>query len=373
MNPTPADMTALIEAVKGMHGANELIPALPTPPDSTILLVTPEKRDVQDLGDYLNKYLPRPRFLSEAALLGGTDAMIDYAERFKTGDSILFVNPDPEAPWLKLVVDYHSASFWPAEPVAKDGGELTSSLLPAPPTPAHCRHTATYRFPLSDEMKAWRAAEKAGLMDQESFAWLLQQRQNDISNPPANWMLVPGEEVDRVCALLNLRDDHQPRDGSGKPIPFEELDLQRDEEELPTGYRTRLQKLQTKRFGTQQQLLTLSTEMSVRTSASSKQQIRLQDGTHFLEFSEDHEAQVKGQKVKVPELFLIDIPVFDGEPSHLMPVRLYYRRAGGGIKWMVELVDHRRMLKDAILKASTDVSIATDLTLINGNPFAKAA
>ncbi|MBP7337682.1 DUF2303 family protein [Niveispirillum sp.] len=366
MNPTPADMTALIDAVKGMHGANELIPALPAEPGSTMLLVTPEKRDVQDLGDFLNKYLPRPRFLAESALLGGTDAMIDYADRFKTGDSMLFVNPDPEEPWLKLVVDYHGAS------AILDGGDDTPEER-RPPVPAHCRHTATYRFPLSDEMRAWRAAAKAGLMDQEAFAWLLQQRQNDISNPPANWMLVPGTEVDRVCALLNLRDDHQPKDVSGKPIPFEELDLKRDEEELPTGYRTRLQKLQTKRFGTQQQLLTLSTEMSVRTSASSKQQIRLQDGSAILEFSEDHEAQVKGQKVKVPELFLIDIPVFDGEPSHLMPVRLYYRRAGGGIKWMVELVDHRRMLKDAILKASTDVSIATDLTLISGNPFAKAA
>ncbi|MBP7336906.1 DUF2303 family protein [Niveispirillum sp.] len=366
MNPTPADMTALINAVKEMHGNNELIPAIPAVPGSTTLLVMPEKRDVQDLGAFLDKYLPRPRFLAESALLGGTDAMITYAQRFKTNDSILFVDPNPDAPWLKLVVDYHAVG------TILDGDDVTPDER-LPPAPAHCRHTATYKFPLSDEMQAWRGAAKAGLMDQEAFAWLLQQRQNDISNPPANWMLVREEEVDRICALLNLRDDHQPTDKDGRPIALEDLDLQREEGELPTGYRTRQQKLETKRFGTQQQLLTLSTEMSVRTSASSKQQIRLQDGTHFLEFSEDHEAQVKGQKVKVPELFLIDIPVFDGEPSHLMPVRLYYRRAGGGIKWMVELVDHRRMLKDAIIKAATDVSTATDLTLISGNPFAKAA
>lgn len=362
MQQTPADITALIDAVKGMHGENEIIPVANMAAGTTTLLVVPDGRTYHDLGAVLDKYLDRPRRLVESAAVGGTDAMIAYADRFKTPDSALFVDPSPDTPSLRLVVDYHS-------PAARGQDDQ----FDAPPTPAHRQHTATYAFPLSDEMKAWRKAEAAGLMDAETFAWLLQQRVNDISNPPVDWMLVPGEEVDRICSLLNLRDDHQPRDGKGNPIPFEELDLSRDTEELPTGYRTRLDKLRAKRFGTQQQLLTLSTEMSVSTQASSSQKISLQDGTRYLEIAEDHQANVKGRKVKVPELFLIDIPVFDGEPSHLMPVRLYYRRVSGGVKWQIELVDHRRMVKDAITKAAQDVATATHLPLINGNPFAKAA
>ncbi|MFY8092215.1 MAG: DUF2303 family protein [Niveispirillum sp.] len=369
MTPTMADMQALITAIQAMQGPNEMVDITTVMEGSTTLLITPDGRKVQDVGTYLDKYLPRPRSLSEDAILGSTTAMVDYTRRFHTADSCLFVNPNPDTPWLKLIVDYHTPA------TTLDGDDDSTPDERMPPAPAHCRHRATYNFPLSDEMREWRAAEKAGLVEQEAFAWLLQKRQNDISNPPVNWMMLPEAELHRICDLLNLRDDHQPRDGQGNPIPFDQLesDIDRDREELPAGYRTRLDKLRAKRFGTQQQLLTLSTEMAVRTASSSKQSIRLQDGTHFLEFSEDNEAHVKGQKVKVPELFLIDIPIFDGEETHLMPVRLYYRRTGQGIKWQIELVDHRRMLKSAIVKAAEQVAAATGVPLINGNPFAKGS
>lgn len=360
MQQNPAEITALVDLLHRHHGSNELIPVAADATGRTNLLILPDGRKYHDLGAVIEKYLPRPRRLIETALLGSTVSMIAYANRFKTDDTALFFNTDPDAPWLKLVVDYHS----PASGTAGDA---------AAPIPAHRQHTATYEFPLSDEMQAWIKAQEGGLMDADAFAWLLQQHENDISNPPVDWMLVPPEEVERVCALLNLRDDHRPLDAKGQPIPWEELDLKRGEEELPTGYRTRLDKLRDKRFGTQLQLLTLSQEMSVTTSSSAKQQIRVQDGTRYLEIAEDHQANVRGQKIKVPELFLIDIPVFDGEPSRLMPVRLYYRRTGQGVKWAVELVDHRRMVKDAIAKAATTVAELTALPLFNGDPFAKAA
>lgn len=360
MQQSPAEITALIDTVHKHHGGNELVPVIADTAGRTSLLVLPEGRKFHDLGATIEKYLPRPRRLIESALLGSTAAMIAYANRFKTDDTALFFNTDPDAPWLKLVVDYHS-------PVSGTAGDA------AAPLPAHRQHTATYEFPLSDEMQAWIKAQDGGLMDADAFAWLLQKHENDISNPPVDWMLVAQEEVERVCALLNLRDDHRPLDGKGNPIPWDELELTRGEEELPTGYRTRLDKLREKRFGTQLQLLTLSQEMSVTTSSSAKQQVRVQDGTRYLEISEDHQANVRGQKIKVPDLFLIDIPVFDGEPSRLMPVRLYYRRVGSGVKWAVELVDHRRMVKDAITKAAQDVASETRLPLINGDPFAKAA
>lgn len=361
MQQNIADVTGLIETIHKHHGANELMTVSAADAGQASLLVLPTGRAIHDVGATVEKYLPRPRRLVEHARLGGTDAVVEYAQRFKTADSALFFNPDPDAPWLKLVVDYHSRTA------------DADAFGPAQPTPAHRSHTGTYQFPLSDEMTAWLAAEKRGLMDAEDFAWLLQARENDISNPPVDWMLVPQEDVERVCTLLNLRDDHRPKDGNGNPIPWEELGFTRDAEELPTGYRTRLDKLRAKRFGTQLQLLTLSQEMSVSTTSSAKQQIRVQDGTRYLEIAEDHQANVRGQKIKVPELFLIDIPVFDGEPSHLMPVRLFYRRAGNGVKWAVELVDHRRMVKDAIAKAARSVATATGLPLINGDPFAKAA
>lgn len=357
MQTNPADMSALITAIQQMHGGAEIInQPSPDDPASLPLLVLPQGKSFTELNPLLEKYLPRPRFLKEKAQLFSTQALIDYAKRFSTGDSALFVNGNPTAPWLRLIVDYHVPT-------------ITSDSF-GYPEPAHCFHTGTYSFPLSDEVKAWRTAQDGGLMEGEDFAWFLDRHLNDIANPPVNWMMIPQEELDRLCAILNLRDDHQPRDAQGNPIPFDQLDrdLEREEEELPTGYRTKLDKLRAKRFGTQQQLLTLSQEMSIRTEGKTKQSFSLQDGSRVMEFAEDHEANVRGRKVKVPDLFLIEIPLFDAEETRLMPVRLFYRKAGAGVKWAIELVDHRRMLKTAVADAAARVAQETGLPLFNGDP-----
>lgn len=376
MDQTSGDMNALIKSVQDMQGEVESHIFTPNDDSFVTILTLPANRQYLNLATILDAYRPRPRFLKENAVIGDTDSLIAYALRFRTSDSALFVNPNPDKPSLTLVVDYHSPSVFPPAPellTLPDGADsaamdFAESLACTPPNPAHGHHTATYRFPLSDDMQAWIRAAKGGLMDGEAFAWLLNERQNDISNPPVDWMMVDEGERDRICAILNLRDDHQPRDAAGQPIPWERLDIQRHDEEevLPTGYRTRVDKLRAKRFGTQHQLLTLSTRMSVATTTSTKQSIRLQDGAHMLEIREDNQATMEGRPIKVPELFLIDIPIFDGEPSCLMAVRLYYRRAAGGIKWQVELVDHRRMLRNAIMAAALNVADATDLPLING-------
>lgn len=354
MHTDSANLPQFVDKIASLIGPPDVTVAVSSTTGATATLLTiPDGQKFHDLEPTLEKYATRPRFLKEAATIYSTASLTAYALRFKTADSALFVYPAVEKPWLRLIVDYHQAT----------------GPNPAP-VPAHRQHTASYSFPLSDEIQAWRAAEETGLMDGDNFAWFIDKHLNDIANAPVNWMMAPQDDVDRICRVLNLRDDHQPRDSSGQPIPFDQLekDLDREPDELPTGYRTRLDKLRAKRFGTQQQLLTLSTEMSVRSSSSTKQTINLQNGARVLEFAEDNEAHLRGQKIKVPDLFLIDIPLFEGEERRLMPVRLFYRKQGSGIKWAIQLVDHRRMVKEAVADAATRVATDTGIPLFQGNP-----
>jgi hypothetical protein len=71
----------------------------------------------------------------------------------------------------------------------------------------------------------------------------------------------------------------------------------------------------------------------------------------------------------VPEIFLIDIPLFDGEARRLLPVRLFYRKHGSGIKWAIQLVDYQRMVKEAVADAATSVAAQTGIPLFQGDPF----
>jgi hypothetical protein len=346
MNPTtPAatDLTALAQHLQTLgipeikavdishHHAESTLP----------IAFVPKGREVVDLTTLLDKHLPRPKQLVEAAAIFDTTSLIAYVMRNKMQETVLFADGNPDQPWIKAVIDYHLSSI-------DKYGE---------PIPSFCTHTATYSFPLSDEMKAWREKANGDLMSMEEFAWLLEEREHDIANPPVNWAMVPEAEVDNLCRILALRDDFVP----GHEPSKEDL-------ELPAGYRTKLQKLQDIRFGTQQQLLTLSREMSVRTDSRTAQKIDLQGGARVLVFEEDHQTEVKGTRVKVPEMFLIDIAIFDGEDRRLMPVRLYYRKAGGGLKWALKLVDPRRMIRDAVADAAKRVAQATDCPLFFGNP-----
>jgi hypothetical protein len=352
MDTNSNDMKALLSHLQGL-GNFETRKLESFAQGEALIAVVPAGKSVQDLGSILDKYLPAPRRLIEAATLGTVNAFMDYVERFKTDQTVIFADGNPDRPWLHAIIDYHEAS------VAGASG----------PAPHFCSHTGTYTFPLSDEMVAWKKAADGSLMEMADFAFFLEERLNDISNPPLDWMMIEEAERDSICRILNLRDDHQPTDSVGLPIPFGELDLERDEEELPTGYRTKLDKLRAKRFGTQQQLLTLSQEMSVRSDTRTAQRIDLSSGAKALIFEDNQEAQLQGKRVKVPEMFLIDIPIFDGEERRLMPVRLYYRKVGTSIKWGMQLIDHRRMVRDAVEAAAGNVRCVTAVPVIFGKPI----
>ncbi|WP_246152685.1 DUF2303 family protein [Sphingomonas montanisoli] len=79
----------------------------------------------------------QPRDRRGVATLLTLDSLIDHANRFKDGESVVFADNDRAKPSITVVLDYHP------------GGE---AVKVAPRFGAHRGH---YAFPLSDEWKAW--------------------------------------------------------------------------------------------------------------------------------------------------------------------------------------------------------------------------
>lgn len=75
----------------------------------------------------------------------------------------------------------------------------------------------------------------------------------------------------------------------------------------------------------------------------------------------------QGRRIIVPDAFLLNIPVFEGETSQLLPVRLQYRKAGG-IKWFMSLVEYPRAVRFAVHTEADRVRAATGLPLFYGQP-----
>ena len=92
-----------------------------------------------------------------------------------------------------------------------------------------------------------------------------------------------------------------------------------------------------------------------------------------LDVTMKHKATMPpGRKVTVPEMFLIRIPVFEGGPRHLMPVRLQYRKDGTRAKWKAELVDAAGLVRAAVRAIVSEVKEKTEAPLyLAQNPVAR--
>lgn len=362
-----SDTAPVIEAIERLTTPYPLdLPLDPAEIDgfyqSPQAVVLPKGQDIRSLKPLLDEYRTAPERIRAAADLTTLDSLIAYVKRFRNHSTALFAQDEPTAPQLLAVLDYHAAV---TPPPADD---CPSSL------PIFCTHTATYRFPLSDPLMAWIAAtercqdpRKGGMFTQEAFAFFLQDRARDIENPPLDWMMVDQATVQEVCEILNLHDDNAPRDQDGKYLDTEAV--QEDEEEDRYIPRDALYKLRRIRFGSAHLLEKLAIGISLSLELKVEQQFDPKTGRKTINFKDEHEARSStGRKVIVPDMFFVNIPVFESGRRHLLPVRLYYRKAGTGLMWGVELVEPERMIRRAVAAAAREAATQTTCPLYFGKP-----
>ncbi|MDB4993662.1 MAG: uncharacterized protein JWM74_1094, partial [Myxococcaceae bacterium] len=131
---------------------------------SAEVLMLPRGMRAHSVKAFLDEYRTAPERRKGTAKLQDLASFIAHAKRFKNTDSALFANPDPKAPSLTSVIDYHHSG---PKDYARYG-----------------EHRGLYCFPLSDEWKAWTSLAGVG-MSQEVFAAWVEDHITDVADPRA--------------------------------------------------------------------------------------------------------------------------------------------------------------------------------------------
>ncbi len=183
------------------------------------------------------------------------------------------------------------------------------------------KHRLSYDFPLSEEWKAWTAMNGQA-MSQSDFAEFLEDHISDLAAP----------------------DD------------AEELDYQ--------------QKFSFKvAFPTQ--LVELSRGLQVNADTRIKNVVNLQSGAGQITFEEEHQTlDKKGNVIDVPGMFILSIPPFFGGETARIPVRLKYRKTGGGILWFFQLYRPEFYVTEQVRRDLTRAAADTGLPHFEGSPEA---
>lgn len=348
-----ADAAAIIEAVERLSEARHIGDQGSDTLGRIALAVLPSGKKIEDLKPYLDKLRTQPERIETVARATQVQSLIDYLNRFKLADSAVFADDNPAKPSLFGVVDFHGGE----DGVSEAGGDSTPGSFA---TPRFGRHCVRYDFPLSEQWTAWAGISGRGLSHVE-MAEFLNDRQYDIANPPLDWMMVDAQTTQLILHLLNIHDDGGDID-----------DDRPDTEPYPDGEdryipRSALYKLRRIRFGSAARLLQMARTVEIAADAKTVEGYDPKTGVRTVQFEENHEARSKGYKIQVPDGFLLKIPVFEGETPQLVPVRLQYRRGqGGGVKWLMDLVQHQRAVRFAVKTEANRVQKATGLALFYG-------
>jgi len=131
--------------------------------DGRAFLVTHDSANVREISDEHGLQVNTPRYIKQAVTLQTQDSLVEYVNRFKTADTVLFA--DIAANTILATLDYHASA-----------------------KAAHVAHRAALTLPFSEEWGLWtRISGK--LMSQLEFARFLEENGADVRAPDAAELL----------------------------------------------------------------------------------------------------------------------------------------------------------------------------------------
>lgn len=131
--------------------------------DGREYLVVPDGATVQEISDEHSLRVTTPRYIKQAITLQTQDSLVEYVNRFKGPDTVLFA--DIAANSIVASLDYHAA--------AKAG---------------HVAHRATLTLPFSEEWSLWTKISGV-LKAQLEFARFIEENGADVRAPDAAELL----------------------------------------------------------------------------------------------------------------------------------------------------------------------------------------
>lgn len=183
-------------------------------------------------------------------------------------------------------------------------------------------HRTKFSFPLSDEWRAWTGQNKKP-MKMADFAAFLEDRIIDVLDDTSD---LPDEMQRFVKAI-----------GGNIASPTK--------------------------------LMEISVGLKINEKSAVAETVNLSSGEGEISFVAQH-TDAAGKPLKVPNLFLVGIPVFKNGPAWRIAVRLRYRKADGGLVFWYELWRHESVFDAAIKEALDRVRSETKLAVLLGTPEA---
>ena len=182
------------------------------------------------------------------------------------------------------------------------------------------RHTASYQFPFSKELVEWKN-HNGETMSQVDFAFFIERNVLDLADAPA-----PDKESDSLKEIRARVGGFYA--GTSKMV------------ELSKGIAIRNDERATVKFDTN-------------------------TGEATLDFSSEH-TDAAGNKIKVPNMFLIVIPILNGGKAYQLPCRLRYRLYNGTVKWWYEVINLDQAIDKAIDEDLEAIKKETALPIFAG-------
>jgi len=186
-------------------------------------------------------------------------------------------------------------------------------------TPRFGQHRALYRCELSDQWKTWTARDGKP-MTQGDFAEFLEDHVEDVC-------LVDGPHINELAQLLEAR------------------------------------------VGGPSALLKLSRGLQISVNTAVHNAVTLATGEVTVNFAEAHK-DGSGGPITTPNLFFLNIPVFQGGDAYQVALRLRYRLAEGRIQWSYSLYRTDKIFDDAFTGVVEKVREECEIAVYLGEPEA---
>lgn len=290
--------------------------------DRSHLVSVPVNRKVEDITDQIRRAaeFTKPARRKGTARLANLTSLIDWANRFKDSESVLYAAPDMTAPSLTCIADYHHSGPSDTDPTGADW------------TARHCHHRAIYDFPLSNEWLAWTGVDGKAL-EKDDLGEFIEAQAKDIMDPtPA---ILKAVDTDK-CEKWETRLIATARQIEG-------------------------------RYGQLHQLLAMSRQFQVHESSNLTVKTNRDTGEQEIQFVNEHRAP-DGTPLRLPNLLIVAIPVFQGGAPYRMPVRFRYRKQGGSVKFFLSIYNPEKAFESAFDEACAIAQSQTDLPLFFGAP-----
>ena len=168
---------------------------------------------------------PLPDHVIQGVTVQTVDSLVDYTNRFKTGDTALFA--DIAANRIVSALDYHQGSKIAPGADDKAGPDLVDA-----PIAAHGDHSAVLSLPFSVEWQTWTKIH-GQLMPQLEFARFLEENAADIAAPAGADLLDACRDLQAVRTVnfkkavrtatdnesFEYNDDTEARTSGGLELP----------------------------------------------------------------------------------------------------------------------------------------------------------